>query len=118
MGESPSFGRKAKGVRIYAEDAVDYVETLLKRYRQRANGQRFSAFVNALSDEELARFASAGGTVSASETPRAVPFYCPFCGEQDIRPAEPPGCDVRGLGAAVSDWALTARAAAWERSRR
>jgi predicted RNA-binding Zn-ribbon protein involved in translation (DUF1610 family) len=23
-----------------------------------------------------------------SPTPRAVPFYCPFCGEQDIRPSE------------------------------
>ena len=21
-------------------------------------------------------------------TPRAVPFYCPFCGEQEIRPAD------------------------------
>ena len=21
-------------------------------------------------------------------TPRAVPFYCPFCGEQDIRPTD------------------------------
>ena len=21
-------------------------------------------------------------------TPRAVPFYCPFCGEQDIRPSD------------------------------
>jgi transposase-like protein len=31
-----------------------------------------------------------------SATPRAVPFYCPFCGEQDIRPADPSGyrCDV------------------------
>jgi hypothetical protein len=31
-----------------------------------------------------------------SPTPRAVPFYCPFCGEQDIRPAEPSGylCEV------------------------
>jgi len=25
---------------------------------------------------------------SGSPTPRAVPFYCPFCGEQDIRPGE------------------------------
>jgi predicted RNA-binding Zn-ribbon protein involved in translation (DUF1610 family) len=25
--------------------------------------------------------------VEGSATPRAVPFYCPFCGEQDIRPA-------------------------------
>jgi transposase-like protein len=23
-----------------------------------------------------------------SDTPRAVPFYCPFCGEQDLRPDE------------------------------
>jgi predicted RNA-binding Zn-ribbon protein involved in translation (DUF1610 family) len=30
--------------------------------------------------------AAAGG-----DTPRAVPFYCPFCGEQDIRPADPAG---------------------------
>ena len=26
-----------------------------------------------------------------SDTPRAVPFYCPFCGEQSIRPADPAG---------------------------
>ena len=25
---------------------------------------------------------------SESVTPRAQPFYCPYCGEQDIRPAE------------------------------
>jgi ribosomal protein L37AE/L43A len=35
-----------------------------------------------------------------SGTPRAVPFYCPFCGEQELRPAEPAGwhctvCDRR-----------------------
>jgi transposase-like protein len=22
---------------------------------------------------------------------RAVPFYCPFCGEQDLRPGDPTG---------------------------
>jgi len=27
----------------------------------------------------------------SDETPQAVPFYCPFCGEQDIRPADPGG---------------------------
>ena len=26
-----------------------------------------------------------------SEAPRAVPFYCPFCGEQDLRPSDPSG---------------------------
>ena len=31
-----------------------------------------------------------------SDTPHAVPFYCPFCGEQDLVPAEPAGwrCEV------------------------
>jgi hypothetical protein len=24
-------------------------------------------------------------------TPRAVPFYCPFCGEQDLRPDDAGG---------------------------
>jgi predicted RNA-binding Zn-ribbon protein involved in translation (DUF1610 family) len=30
-------------------------------------------------------------------TPRAVPFYCPFCGEQDIRPSD---AGAEGGGAA------------------
>jgi hypothetical protein len=35
-------------------------------------------------------------SAQGSATPRAVPFYCPFCGEQDIRPADPSGyrCEV------------------------
>jgi tRNA(Ile2) C34 agmatinyltransferase TiaS len=33
-------------------------------------------------------------------TPRAVPFYCPYCGEPDLRPGEETGwrcrtCDRR-----------------------
>jgi hypothetical protein len=28
-------------------------------------------------------------------TPRAVAFYCPFCGETDIRPADPRGYSCR-----------------------
>jgi sulfite reductase (ferredoxin) len=59
LGADAAFGRKAKGVRIYAEDAADYVETLLRRYLAQRNGHpRFGAFVNSLSDEELARFAA------------------------------------------------------------
>lgn len=26
-----------------------------------------------------------------SDTPRAVPFYCPFCGEPTVRPTDPSG---------------------------
>jgi ribosomal protein L37AE/L43A len=31
-----------------------------------------------------------------SDTPRGAPNYCPFCGEQTIRPADPAGwrCDT------------------------
>jgi sulfite reductase (ferredoxin) len=58
LGEGGGFARKAKGVRVFAEDSADYVETLLKRYRHRRNGsESFGAFVRSLSDSELAEFA-------------------------------------------------------------
>jgi len=56
--ESQAFGRKVKGVKIYAEDAADYLEALLRRYlRDRDGHASFSAFVNALDADGLARFA-------------------------------------------------------------
>src|SRR3954451_8520428 len=58
MGNSASFGRKVKGVRIYAEDAADYLSLLVTRYRrQRATDDTFSTFVRRLDADELARFA-------------------------------------------------------------
>jgi sulfite reductase (ferredoxin) len=58
LGENGSFARKAKGIRVFAEDSADYVETLLRRYRHRKNGhETFTAFVRSLSDAELAEFA-------------------------------------------------------------
>jgi sulfite reductase (ferredoxin) len=54
-----AFGRKVKGVKIYAEDAADYVELLLRRYlRDRGAGDTFSSFVNRLDADGLARFAA------------------------------------------------------------
>jgi sulfite reductase (ferredoxin) len=59
LGEGATFGRKVRGVKIYAEDAADYVELLLRRYeRQRGAGDTFSSFVNALDADALARFAA------------------------------------------------------------
>ena len=56
--ESQAFGRKVKGVKIYAEDAADYVETLVRRYlRDRGGHGSFSEFVSALDAEGMARFA-------------------------------------------------------------
>jgi ribosomal protein L37AE/L43A len=31
-------------------------------------------------------------------TPRAVPFYCAFCGEQELRPADPEGWICESCG--------------------
>ena len=36
---------------------------------------------------------------------RAVPFYCPFCGEQEIRPADPPEGRLQDRGGAVAEHA-------------
>jgi sulfite reductase (ferredoxin) len=59
MGNGSAFGRKVKGVKIYAEDAADYVETLIRRYRlRRGDGDSFASFVNGLDDDGLARFAA------------------------------------------------------------
>ena len=59
MGDGESFGRKVKGVRIFAEDAADYVETLVKRYRARRGPEApsFTEFVRSLDDVELTAFA-------------------------------------------------------------
>jgi sulfite reductase (ferredoxin) len=59
MGEHQAFGRKVKGVRVYAEDVADYVEVLLRRYlHDRDGATSFSQYVNALDDDALARFAA------------------------------------------------------------
>ena len=58
MGDGATFGRKVRGVKIYAEDAADYVELLLRRYGQQRNADdTFSTFVNGLDADALARFA-------------------------------------------------------------
>lgn len=59
LGSGAAFGRKAKGVRVFAEDLADYVETLLRRYRTGNGGHAsFREFVNGLTDEELSVFAA------------------------------------------------------------
>jgi sulfite reductase (ferredoxin) len=59
MGTDAAFGRKVKGVKIYAEDAADYLETLVRRYvRERDGASSFTQYVNSLDDQALARFAA------------------------------------------------------------
>ena len=54
-----ALGRKVKGVKIYAEDAADYLELLLTRYRhRRAESDTFASYIASLDAEGLARFAA------------------------------------------------------------
>ncbi len=59
IGSDAALGRKVKGVKIYAEDAADYLEALVRRYLQeRDAASSFSEHVNSLDDAALARFAA------------------------------------------------------------
>jgi sulfite reductase (ferredoxin) len=60
LGDQPSFGKKVKGVRVFAEDLPEYVEALLRRYAEGRNGHRsFSEYIRVLDDAGLAAFAAA-----------------------------------------------------------
>ena len=63
VGDGASFGRKVKGVRVFAEDTADYVEALVRRYRAKrgAEGPSFTEFVRGLDDDELTVFATPEG---------------------------------------------------------
>jgi transposase-like protein len=54
---------------------------------------------------------------SASPTPRAQPFYCPYCGEEDFVPAETTGayeCNSCGRHYSVKFLGIAASAVAKE----
>jgi sulfite reductase (ferredoxin) len=54
-----AFAAKAKGVRVPADDVVDYLETLLRRYLvMRDDDQTFTTFIAALDDDGLTSFAA------------------------------------------------------------
>jgi sulfite reductase (ferredoxin) len=57
LGDGRAFGRKAKGVKVLANELGPYVETLIRRYRKmRTDGESFASYVNRLSDKELFEF--------------------------------------------------------------
>jgi sulfite reductase (ferredoxin) len=54
-GADTTFGRKARGLRVTADETAEYVERLLRTYqRERTDGQRFAAWVRE-ADEALLR---------------------------------------------------------------
>ena len=59
LGNDRAFGRKAKGVKVLANELGPYVETLIRRYRQqRDESDTFARFIGRISDAELKAFAA------------------------------------------------------------
>jgi sulfite reductase (ferredoxin) len=54
-----AFAAKVKGIRVPADDVVDYLEALLRRYlARRGQGHTFTTFIASLDADELASFAA------------------------------------------------------------
>jgi sulfite reductase (ferredoxin) len=55
LGEDAGFGRKSRGLKVTADETVDYIERLLKTYvAERADGERFATWARR-ADESLLR---------------------------------------------------------------
>ena len=70
------FGRKVRGLKTTAEELPDYVERVLRRFDATREPRR-----------DLRRLDRPGrrrGALRAAS--RAVPFYCPYCGDEDLEP--------------------------------
>ena len=53
LGEDAGFGRKARGLKVTADDAADYVERLLRSYLEhREDGEKFAVWARR-ADEAL-----------------------------------------------------------------
>jgi sulfite reductase (ferredoxin) len=58
LGDELAFGRRVRGLRVFGEDLTEYTAVLLERYiHNGGDAETFSDFVNALDDEQFARFA-------------------------------------------------------------
>ncbi|HEU4481224.1 MAG TPA: nitrite/sulfite reductase, partial [Actinomycetota bacterium] len=73
LGEDRALGRKARGVKVLANEAGPYLETLVRRYRKlRRPDDSFASFVNRLSDAELREFASKPAFTGLPPAPGAI----------------------------------------------
>ena len=98
LGLDAGFGRKLRGHKVTSAELGDYVERVVRSFvKQRTEGERFAQWVRARRRGGPA--SERGGGMSE----RAVPFYCPYCGDEDLRPSEvgPRRLVLRGLPAHV-----------------
>ena len=88
-GLQANFGRKLRAHKVTSAGLDDYVTTVVTNFlADRSADESFATWV-ARADEELLR-----GETDRRRwwrhrmSERAVPFHCPYCGEQDLRPHE------------------------------
>lgn len=73
LGDDRAFGRKARGVKVLANELGPYVEALIKRYRQQRNdGETFARFIARLTDAELKVFGAKPVFKNLSPAPSIV----------------------------------------------
>jgi sulfite reductase (ferredoxin) len=73
LGDDRAFGRKARGVKVLANELGPYVEALIRRYRQqRAEDETFARFIARLSDAELKVFGAKPVFKNLSPAPSIV----------------------------------------------
>ena len=77
MGVNPGFGRKVRGLKTTAEELPDYVERVVTQLRE-AEGR----------GRDLRRWVQRADEADLQMTERAVPFHCPYCGDEDLEPYE------------------------------
>ncbi len=77
------------------------------RRAPRATASRFAAYVTRADEAWLHMSVRAGSSGRGRMTERAAPFYCPYCGEEDLRPFGETARRValRRLPAGRSGWA-------------
>ncbi len=76
-GPDAGFGRKLRGLKTTAAELPEYVERLARRYLAGRTAGR---------DIRPVGGPGRGGGTDMSE--RSVPYYCPYCGGEDLRPHE------------------------------
>ena len=87
-GLQANFGRKLRAHKVTSAGLDDYVTAVVTHFlADRADDESFATWV-ARADEELLRGEQDPGGERRAMSERAVPFHCPYCGEQDLRPHE------------------------------
>ena len=85
LGLEAGFGRKLRAHKVTSAGLDDYVTTVVGNYlHDRGDAETFATWAARADEIAAARreVPVGGGLVSA----RAVPFHCPYCGEEDLFP--------------------------------